>query len=439
MAARFAVANGNFNATSTWATTAAGSPGASVPIAGDSAYANSKTVTITADATCDLVSTENTGGATASGGFTLSSGVTLTASVTSGGSACVTASYNSPGVSSIIGNVTGSTTTNNEGLSITGTGTVNVTGNVSTGTFSGSKAIFINGVNCTLNVTGAVASFATSSNGIFLNTVATVSITGNISGGSSSSGVGISTNTNSSITIIGSVTAGSGSSAHGANNNSTGTISITGTVTGAGGVGCINSSTGTVTIIGNAIAGATSPGAQNSSSGTLRVVRAVGNAFGVGSAGGTTSQPGVVSSTNGSLTYVEEIEYGSVGQSPTSGPILFTDKTSNVALFYRSGSSKKTLIDAASVSGALPAASNVRYGISFNAGNSVGTCYVPSASSVAYGVNVDNTTGTAILTGPAIWDILTTTMVTSGSIGSRLKNCSTIQSTDSSIANAIST
>jgi len=41
MANRFAVASGNFNATSTWATTAAGSAGASVPVAGDVAIANS--------------------------------------------------------------------------------------------------------------------------------------------------------------------------------------------------------------------------------------------------------------------------------------------------------------------------------------------------------------------------------------------------------------
>jgi len=50
MAARYSVANGNWNATSTWATSAGGTAGASVPIAGDRAILYNYTVTMTADA-----------------------------------------------------------------------------------------------------------------------------------------------------------------------------------------------------------------------------------------------------------------------------------------------------------------------------------------------------------------------------------------------------
>jgi hypothetical protein len=99
--------------------------------------------------------------------------------------------------------------------------------------------------------------------------------------------------------------------------------------------------------------------------------------------------------------------------------------------------SKKTLVDATATSGAFPSNSDVRSGISFNSGSSVGTMSVPSASSVAYGVGVDNTTGTAVLTPANVWDYLTANISTSGSIGERMKNCSTIASVGQQLANSL--
>jgi hypothetical protein len=54
-------------------------------------------------------------------------------------------------------------------------------------------------------------------------------------------------------------------------------------------------------------------------------------------------------------------------------------------------------------SGSMPAAADVRYPVSYGPGGAyTGTCRVPAAASVAYGVPVDNTTGTAVLTPSAV-------------------------------------
>jgi hypothetical protein len=67
---RYAVATGNWNATTTWAAESGGSPGASVPVAGDNVYVESVfTVTVTAAAACANLSIGD-GSALSIGGFT---------------------------------------------------------------------------------------------------------------------------------------------------------------------------------------------------------------------------------------------------------------------------------------------------------------------------------------------------------------------------------
>jgi hypothetical protein len=197
---------------------------------------------------------------------------------------------------------------------------------------------------------------------------------------------------------------------------------------------------GTINIIGAAFAGDFGIAAQNTGNNTtLIVIRAVGNGFGNGSTG-KNSVVGVSSSQTG-LTQVYEIEYGDLGQSPTSGPVFLIPSSTNVALFYRPSTTQKTLISGDSILNVFPNASNVRKGISFNAGNSVGTMSVPPAQSVASGVPVDNTTGTAVLTIDDIskvWDVPVSSISVSGSIGERLKNCSTVATMGQQLAQAFS-
>ena len=100
---------------------------------------------------------------------------------------------------------------------------------------------------------------------------------------------------------------------------------------------------------------------------------------------------------------IEQLEYGTYGMSPTSGTAIRLKKASgNVAVFnYADTAGAKTLIDA-TANAAMPAAADVRSGVSYASGALTGSCAVPAASSVAFGVPVDATTGTALLTGAAV-------------------------------------
>jgi hypothetical protein len=95
---------------------------------------------------------------------------------------------------------------------------------------------------------------------------------------------------------------------------------------------------------------------------------------------------------------VEELEYGTLGMSPTSGAGIRLKKlTSNVAIFnYADTVGSKTLVDA--TQGQMPAITDVRFGTSYASGALTGVAYIPAAGSVAFGVPVDATTGTATLT-----------------------------------------
>jgi len=192
-----------------------------------------------------------------------------------------------------------------------------------------------------------------------------------------------------------------------------------------------------VTITGIATAGSTNgaEGARNAVGGVLNVGRAKGNDFGIGSTG-IVAGVGVTSGQT-SVTKVKEIEYGTRGQSPTSGPIYLDSDLTNVAVFVNYPTGTKTLSDPNNTAGLSPADTDVRSGVVYNNGNDTGSAYIPAASSVGFGVPVDATTGTAVLTASAIFDTLTSTMTTSGSIGERLANVSTVAVTGQQITNAL--
>lgn len=84
--------------------------------------------------------------------------------------------------------------------------------------------------------------------------------------------------------------------------------------------------------------------------------------------------------------------------------------------------SPDTLVD-------LPNGNDVRLGVSYGAGAFTGTIAVPPANRVSVGVPVDDTVGTAVLTAEDVWNAQTSAMNTEGSIGKRLKNASTVNST----------
>jgi len=82
-----------------------------------------------------------------------------------------------------------------------------------------------------------------------------------------------------------------------------------------------------------------------------------------------------------------------------------------------------------------PATNNVRTGIVYGPTNNLtGTCAVPPAAAVSLGVPVDNTVGTGYLNATDIWNVPLASITTPNSIGERLKDASTVQSTGAQLA-----
>jgi len=330
MALITSAATGNFNATATWV-------GGVVPTVGDEARASTgHTITITANANCDLISNLGTGN------FVISNGVTFTANITSGSSTANSYVLRfleaSPAVAYVVGNVVYATTNSASGINNAGTGTLSLTGNVSPGGL-GSSAF---GVNNT-------------SSGVIL-------ITGNCTG---------ATWTNSLCV----------------NNNSIGSITITGNVIGGNNVGSPgvnNATTGPVTIVGNVSGGAVSPGLLNNSTGTITLT---------GELTASTAAHAVTSTNASSVVRVSgSFIYASNGLVPvnTTKFILLTTPTAARTRYALNGTGTFVDMFTADNSTALnqAAPTDVRSGVAYGIGNSqTGRLTVPVRGSVALSVN----------------------------------------------------
>ena len=111
----------------------------------------------------------------------------------------------------------------------------------------------------------------------------------------------------------------------------------------------------------------------------------------------------------------------------------FGDNSTNGAL-PPAGSAPATRLVSPDTAVDAPIPANVRFGTTYALGSQTGTMRVPIAGAVAYGVEVDNTIGTALLSAAQVWNYLRNDINVSGSIGDRLKNCATVESTGSQIA-----
>lgn len=377
MATYFARKAGNINATDVWATTPSGTASNLFPTFtnADVLMSNSFAITVNVSTTVAEIRNDTTGGATNGGSFSLSAGVILTADLynAAGVAAIITCAISAPSSASIVSNVirNASSSGNSFAVSNTGSGTLNI------------------------------------------------SVSNNITGGAGGSGVSRAAGVNAAggiVNITGNVTGGTHASAPGAQANG-GTLNITGIVTGNVGPGAANMLTGTTTIIGQARGGASAVGAINESTGMLVATRAVGNGYGPGNVAGLAATVGISNAGLG-VVEIQELEYGTFGQSPTSGTgIRLKKASSNVAVFnYCDTAGAKTLIDATQ-NAAMPAASDVRSGVSYASGAITGTCAVPAAGSVSLGVPVDAGFGTAVLTTANVQSALTAQGLTTARAG----------------------
>jgi hypothetical protein len=375
-----------------------------LPAADDDVFADGRTVTIDQNvAVLSIRRTQRTGG-TAGGIFSVSGNRTITADIISGA-----------------GNILN-----------TGSGTVYINGNIYGPTSSSQNGVVV-GSNCIVWHTGNIfGAAANSSSTVFMSNVAvsTWNITGNIFGGTDVGSVGINAQATCIINVTGNVTGGNVAGNNGATGitvSGTGTVTIIGTVTGGiTSFGVNNAAGGTVVIIGSAIGGVGNEAVRNTSIGTVRVTKAIGNQ----STGSTAGVSGL--NING-ITTVREMEFGPLGQAPVIGFVRFeTGYAPKVKVTRQNGTAVAT--DYAQVEAELPAVNNVRFGTSYNSGTKTGTVRVPTAANVRAGVPVDNTVGTATLDAAVIWARATSELTTPDSIGARLKNAATVETTGSTIA-----
>jgi hypothetical protein len=287
---------------------------------------------------------------------------------------------------------------------------------------AGGSFTLSNGVTLTANAfAGSVASVAcvtysgTSGN--------SASIVGNCRGGTANSAHGASNTSTGTLNITGNCTGGSlGNSVFGANNGSTGTLNITGNCTGGTAtftpIGANNGSTGTLNITGNCTGGPTTFGANNNSTGTMLVV---------GTIEASEFNGGVGGANRGQVTLLT----GPFLTSPTFGVNPIANNAWRWAVSLNTSTyievptsdllAKRNLVTADNVTG-MPSAADVKSGVTYGpASELTGTfeqTISPSIEDIAEGV----------------WNTLTNTLTSSGSIGERLKNCSTIDSTGGQLA-----
>lgn len=247
----------------------------------------------------------------------------------------------------------------------------------------------------------------------------------NSSGTSITAGGGFICSTARTITLTGSgVIAGATASINclTLSHTSGNTVTLTGSVlggTGASAIGVAVTSTGTTNITGNITGGSNSAGAHGLAITNAATVSITGNIFGspvVGTSYGVASQttaatsitisgtltgasgPAVFSSTTAPFTVTGPFLSSSSGYFPMaiSGPVTLSPISNNQMRFRNQANTADVFLYSADVTGGQPAASNVRAGVTYGVGNSLtGTCAIPSASSVAAGVPVGNTVGTA--------------------------------------------
>ena len=291
------------------------------------------------------------------------------------------------------GTLTGSGSNNPALINATGTGIINYTGNLrATNRDAMGRGIQL-ASGTTLNFTGDIlgsrtaSTFSTvNSQGIVCGAGSTVNMVGSVI--SSETGIwnrGISTASNAIVNITGNVDGGVGTDP-------------TRTCSG------VNLGGGTVTIVGNVYAGPNTIGVEGSSSNTTEV-RITGNLY---------------NWTDGSMAAFTRF--------------LFLEST-NMQWNFKKFNLTNNILYAPGVATGFPATNNVRTGIVYGPTNNLtGTCAVPPAAAVSIGVPVDNTVGTGYLNATDIWNVPLASITTPNSIGERLKDASTVQTTGAQLA-----
>ena len=417
MALRYAVANGNWSNTATW-------DGGTLPTSADDVFANNFIVTI--DGTFTVLTIRNTSNGspviTAGGQFRFANGGNLTCTASTGiimGSLTspLEMTLDRPNTATFNGSIL---TMANVGSYIvirhSGTGTLNCNGNYNmNGTTTARSTISLTSVG-TLNIVGNLSSSA--SGGTFVNVIfsapeATINITGNVTGPTSNSGLTASTIylIAGTLNIIGNTTA-----------NLAPAIYLPGAVK-YNQTGNVNGSTNQPAIYNITAASAiTVTGTVTSGTGAP----AIYSAFALGgnySSGTYVKVNGNVVNTNNIMAIV--------------APRVTIGNNTSTWLFQISTGGNRTL-STAGVALGNPATNNVRLGTTYGASGELrGTLAMPTPATVSSGVLTDATTGTLSLTPADFWNYLIASGFTANSIGDRLQNIATVDTTEGQIVSYV--
>jgi len=428
----YAIKSGSWSDTTVWNTGV-------LPTASDDVYANSYTITMNQDTNISSLRNTASGSIVTGGTFLITSSVLITASLVGGSGSCVVFSANSPASASILvnslnaPNVTNSQTIYHSG---SGTLTIRVTGSYNPSGTIGTFLIYnIVGSGVLNHIGGISGNFGTQTFVVASTATTTINILGNAAGGSNVAA--LDCNGSVTLNITGSITGGGNSGRGLALSTGNPVIGISGSINAStGGPGIIvNSGNPQITVIGNLTSdlnGSNYAINFQSVSGYLKVV------------GSMTANPNPVVSTSTNCTCIFSGPFicSTSGLLPFSSPKIFLIPTSGSYFEFRDSSTNGSITPPPPATrmlspGAIvdsPATTNVRSGIVYASGTLTGSLVVPPSQSVAYGIIYDTTTGSAILTAPAIWDTQLNTMITSGSVGERLQNVATVQTTAAQIA-----
>lgn len=368
--------------------------------------------------------------ASAGGGFIANSTVTITCTSTTGitgGSTTppLTVSAASPAIVTVNSNLTSFAVDNSRVILKTGNCTLNVTGSTFIPTSGSGRHCLDIAAAGTTNFIGNVRGAWSGSLGIRLTTGSTgavLNITGNINPDKQ-----IFNAQNATCVLVATVC----------------TVNITGEIYGDFGnsVSINVTAAATINMTGNIYGGQ----AAGTSTGGAAISSGVGsyiNIIGIVSAQHTlaNSAPALVSTSSSAINLLT----GPFVCSPegffpyqvvrmhliptTSSYFEFRDETTNGAGSPAPAAPATRLVSPATLISNL-ATSDVRFGVVYALGTLTGTLRMPTANQVTFGVAVDNTFGASVLTAASIWDYLVSNITTADSIGMRLKNVSTPQTT----------
>ena len=142
-----------------------------------------------------------------------------------------------------------------------------------------------------------------------------------------------------------------------------------------------------------------------------------------------------VLSTTALLTITGSITNKFNTNSILAAKIRFASTATPYWIYQTNGTSDMTLSYGTPVTGAYPTEADVKLGVTYAASPTrTGTCAVPLPQYVSQGVATGATVGTAYINAADVWNVLSSSITTAGSIGERLKIASTVETTGDQLA-----